>query len=229
MPQKANPIGSEAVVGLGILAAQHAGALLVAMQGTHERAAGEWQAEWDALPLTCAATAGALAAARAVTGRAGRLPRADAGEPRAEGGSIMAEAAMMAVAGTVGPGGGPRARLRGVLGRAPRGVSLQEALKRVLGPEILEAVGPLADVLDPASYLGETDAIVAAALEGWARGSSGDSPLGGWNSSTVMPSGSLQVEPEAAAIDARCRPRRAGRRTTPPHVESSPRTARPGR
>ena len=85
MPQKANPIGSEAVVGLSILAAQHAGALLTAMQGTHERSAGEWQAEWDALPLVCAAAAGALAgrSERVVAGLS-RLPRPDAGEPRAD-------------------------------------------------------------------------------------------------------------------------------------------------
>ena len=80
---------------------------------------------------------------------------------------------MMAVAGTVG-----RAEAHALVSEASsaarrEGVSLQEALERVLGPEILEAVGPLADVLDPASYLGETDAIVTAALEGWARGSSG--------------------------------------------------------
>ena len=173
MPQKANPIGSEAVVGLSILAAQHAGALLVAMQGTHERAAGEWQAEWDALPLTCAAAAGALAGARAVLAGLAVFPERMRANLDAEGGSIMAEAAMMAVADIVG-----RAEAHALVSEASsavrrEGVSLQEALERVLGPEILEAVGPLADVLDPASYLGETDAIVAAALEGWARGSSG--------------------------------------------------------
>src|SRR5437667_639917 len=35
MPQKANPIGSEAVIGMSLLASQHVGALLVALQGTH--------------------------------------------------------------------------------------------------------------------------------------------------------------------------------------------------
>ena len=103
MPQKANPIGSEAVVGLSILAAQHAGALLAAMQGTHERAAGEWQAEWDALPLACAAAAGALAGARAASlAGLGVFPERMRANLDAEGGSIMAEAAMMAVADAVG-------------------------------------------------------------------------------------------------------------------------------
>ena len=174
MPQKANPIGSEAVVGLSILAAQHAGALLVAMQGTHERAAGEWQAEWDALPLTCAAAAGALAGARAVLAGLAVFPERMRANLDAEGGSIMAEAAMMAVADTVG-----RAEAHALVSEASsaarrEGVSLQEALERVLGPEILEAVGPLARRARPGFLPGETDAIVTAALEGWARGSSGD-------------------------------------------------------
>ena len=82
MPQKANPIGSEAVVGLSILAAQQSSSLLAALQGTHERAAGEWQVEWDALPLTFAATAGALAGTRQVLEGLQHLPRADAVEPR---------------------------------------------------------------------------------------------------------------------------------------------------
>ena len=50
MPQKANPIESEAVVGLSAIAAQQVPAMLVAMSGGHERAAGEWQIEWDVLP-----------------------------------------------------------------------------------------------------------------------------------------------------------------------------------
>ena len=72
----------------------------------------------------------------------------------------------------------------------------------MLGPELLAAVPPLADVLDPASYLGETDAIVTAALEGWARVSSGDSRrrLEQLDRDAV---GIAQVEREAAAVDAR--------------------------
>ena len=102
MPQKANPIGSEAVVGLSILAAQHAGALLASMQGTHERAAGEWQAEWDALPLASAAAAGALAGAQRVVAGLSVFPERMRANLDADGGTIMAEAAMMALAGAAG-------------------------------------------------------------------------------------------------------------------------------
>jgi 3-carboxy-cis,cis-muconate cycloisomerase len=169
MPQKTNPVGSEAVVGLSILAAQNAGALLTAMQGTHERAAGEWQAEWDALPLTFAAAGGALAGARRVVAGLRIFPARMRANLDGEGGSIMAEAAMMAVADVVG-----RARAHALVSEASstarsEGLSLRAALERILEPEILAAIPPLDDLLDPASYLGETDAIVTAAIDGWAR------------------------------------------------------------
>ena len=174
MPQKANPVGSEAVVGLSILAAHHAGALLTTMQGTHERAAGEWQAEWDALPLTCAATAGALAGACRVVAGLSVFPDRMRANLDGEGGSIMAEAAMMAVADVVG-----RADAHAIVSEASsvargEGLSLHIALERGLEPAVLAAIPPLADLLDPASYLGETDAIVTAAIHGWVRVGSGN-------------------------------------------------------
>jgi 3-carboxy-cis,cis-muconate cycloisomerase len=169
MPQKANPVGSEAVVGLSILAAHHAGALLTTMQGTHERAAGEWQAEWDALPLTCAATAGALAGARRVVAGLSVFPERMRANLDGEGGSIMAEAAMMAVADVVG-----RADAHAIVSEASsvargEGLSLHIALERGLEPAVLAAIPPLGDLLDPTSYLGETDAIVTSAIDGWVR------------------------------------------------------------
>jgi 3-carboxy-cis,cis-muconate cycloisomerase len=172
MPQKANPVGSEAVVGLGILAAHHAGALLTAMQGTHERAAGEWQAEWDALPLACAATAGALAGAGRVVAGLSVFPERMRANLDGEGGSIMAEAAMMAVAGVVG-----RADAHAIVSEASsaargEGLSLRITLERDLDPAVLAALPPLEDLLDPASYLGESDAIVTAAIDGWVRAGS---------------------------------------------------------
>jgi 3-carboxy-cis,cis-muconate cycloisomerase len=86
-----------------------------------------------------------------------------------EGGSIMAEAVMMAVADVVG-----RADAHVVVSDASasarsEGVSLRTALERVLEPDLLEAIPPLDDLLEPASYLGETEAIVTAALDGWER------------------------------------------------------------
>ena len=63
--------------------------------------------------------------------------------------------------------------------------------RRELDPELVATLPPLETLLDPAQYLGETDAIVTTALEAldprdYSR------PAAGWNSSTVIPSGSLR-------------------------------------
>ncbi len=169
MPQKANPIGSEAIVGLSILAAGHAGVLLSATQGTHERAAGEWQAEWDAVPLVCAAAAGALVGAGRVMTGLSVYPERMRANLAGEGGTIMAEAAMMAVAGVVGRTDAHELVSHASATARSEGASLREALERTLDPVTLDALPPLDAVLDPDSYLGETDAIVHAAIDGWTR------------------------------------------------------------
>jgi 3-carboxy-cis,cis-muconate cycloisomerase len=81
----------------------------------------------------------------------------------------MAEAVMMAVADVVG-----RAEAHALVSEAAsvaraEGVSLRVALERTLELGVLSAIPSLDDVLDPASYLGETDAIVTAAIDGWTR------------------------------------------------------------
>lgn len=147
MPQKANPIDSEAVVGLSLIATQQVPALLAAMQGTHERAAGEWQAEWDAMPLLATAAAGAVAgAARIVEGLQVFPERMRANVDADE--SLMAEAAMMMLA--------PK------LGRGAAHDAVYEAHRT--GRSLAETFGI---TLDPAQYLGESDAIVTAALSAW--------------------------------------------------------------
>jgi len=169
MPQKANPISSEVVVGMSSLAAQQVPALLAAMRAGHERAAGEWQIEWDALPTVVALAAGCLLNSREIL--AGLTVEAD--RMRAgldvEGGLIMAEAVMIGLATHVG-----RARAHDLVEAAcidarATGGGFREALERTLDDGLLEALGPLDVVLDPASYLGETDTTVDVALEIWHR------------------------------------------------------------
>jgi 3-carboxy-cis,cis-muconate cycloisomerase len=74
---------------------------------------------------------------------------------------------MMAVAGVVG-----RATAHELVYEASwiaraEGISLREALGRSLDAELLAQLPSLDEVLDPIAYLGETDAIVTAALQGW--------------------------------------------------------------
>ena len=60
MPQKHNPVLAESIIGLGVSSGASAAAILRAMEAGHERAAGEWHVEWDALPTVAYAAGGAL-------------------------------------------------------------------------------------------------------------------------------------------------------------------------
>jgi 3-carboxy-cis,cis-muconate cycloisomerase len=164
MPQKANPIDSEAVVGLSLVAAAQVQPLIAAMQSGHERAAGEWQAEWDALPLVASAASGAVAGAARIVEGLQVLPARMRANLELEGGLIMAEAVMMAAAPIVGRGPAHDAVYRAAGAARAEGLSLAETLPRELD---VEKLPPLGELLDPARYLGETDSIVTAALELW--------------------------------------------------------------
>ena len=169
MPQKANPIGSETVVGMSVLAAQQVPALLAAMQAGHERAAGEWQVEWDAIPAITASAAGALAGTADVIGGLRVFPERMRSNLDVEGGLIMAEAVMMAAATIVGRGPAHDLVYEACATARREGLTLADAMRRELDVELVAALPPLETLLDPAQYLGETDAIVTAALEGWSR------------------------------------------------------------
>jgi 3-carboxy-cis,cis-muconate cycloisomerase len=169
MPQKANPIGSEAVIGMSLLAAHHSGALLAALQGTHERSAGEWQVEWDAVPAVFAAAGGAVSGTARIVEGLRVFPERMRANLELDGGTIMAEAAMMAVGEVLGRAEAHAAVYEASALARSEGVSLAEALRKTLAHDVLAALPALEEVLAPDAYLGETDAIVTAACEGWTR------------------------------------------------------------
>src|SRR5438477_5054787 len=169
MPQKANPIASEAVIGMSLLAAQYVGPLLAALQGTHERSAGEWQVEWDAVPAVFAAAGGAVAGAARVVEGLRVFPERMRANLELEGGTIMAEPAMMAVGEALGRAEAHDAVYEAAALARAEGLSLAAALQRTLAHDVLAALPPLDEVLAPDAYLGETDAIVSAACESWRR------------------------------------------------------------
>lgn len=169
MPQKANPIDSETVVGLSVLAAQQVPALLAAMRAGHERSAGEWQVEWDAIPVIIAAGGGALAGAARVVSGLQVFPERMGANLELEGGLIMAEAVMMAAAPVVGRGPAHDLVYQACATARHEGLVLADAIRRELGPELVAALPTLETLLDPTQYLGETDAIVTTALDGWTR------------------------------------------------------------
>ncbi|WP_237107611.1 adenylosuccinate lyase family protein [Nonomuraea sp. MG754425] len=165
MPQKANPIGCEAVIGMSGTAGALSSGLFRAMEAGHERAAGEWQVEWYVVPLLAELAAGALATAAEVTAGLRVYPEAMRANLDAEGGLIMAEAYMMRLAPALG-----RERAHDLVYRAAHaaregGRALADALLEVAGPGDLDSLGPLP--IPPESYIGDAEAVCAAALDAW--------------------------------------------------------------
>lgn len=163
MPQKANPITSESIVGLAISASTAATALFRAMEAGHERAAGEWQVEWVALPTVSVMTATALALTTEIAGSLQVFPDAMRRNLGAESGLIMSEAAMMKLAPILG-----RERAHDLMyaaavqGRAS-GISLADALRAGLPAGQLEQIGSIA----PSEYTGEAADICESASRAW--------------------------------------------------------------
>jgi 3-carboxy-cis,cis-muconate cycloisomerase len=102
MPQKSNPIGSEAVIGMATTAASLAGGLFRAMEANHERAAGEWQVEWQVVPDVAYLAASCLTVAAGVAQTLQVFPEAMRANLEQDGGFILAEAYMMALAPAIG-------------------------------------------------------------------------------------------------------------------------------
>lgn len=102
MPQKANPIDSEAILGLAASAVAAAGTMYRAMEAGHERSAGEWQVEWHALPQVAAASASCLAIAARVIRGLTVDPERMAANLDLEQGRTLAEAYMFQLAPELG-------------------------------------------------------------------------------------------------------------------------------
>lgn len=157
MPQKANPISSEVVIGMAAVAGAVAPALYRAMQGGHERSAGEWQIEWETLPLVAALAAGCLRNAAEIAGGLRVFPEA---MRRNLDRFLMAEAHMMRLAPVLG-----RERAHDVVYAAVRearasGDSLEAVLAR---SQDAANGGPL----EPEDYVGRPELACRAALDAW--------------------------------------------------------------
>jgi 3-carboxy-cis,cis-muconate cycloisomerase len=170
MPQKANPIASEVVVGMSALAAQQVPALIAAMSAGHERAAGEWQIEWDALPLAGSFAAGALVNTLQILRGLTVYPDAMRANLEIDGGTIMAEAVMFRLAPHIGRTAAHDLVYDACSVARERRIDLRAALEATLTQDQVALIAPLDEALDPARYLGEVDEMVDAALAMWDLG-----------------------------------------------------------
>lgn len=157
MPQKRNPVGAVLTRACAELARGYASVLGCALVQEHERAAGLWQAEWEALSGALAYTGGAAAAL------AGALERLEVDPARMRanleltGGQIVSERLALLLTERLG---------RSAAHELVRDAMLRDKLEPAdlgLTPEELAAA------LDPTTYVGSAGAFVDRALARYER------------------------------------------------------------
>jgi 3-carboxy-cis,cis-muconate cycloisomerase len=158
MPQKANPITSEAIVGLGVSANALLGAQLRASEAGHERAAGEWQVEWFAVPQILVLSGSALALAADLVTDLHVDPEAMRANAELDHGLLLAEAAMFVLAPVMGRESAHDAVYLAATRARQEGRGLREVLPGELTDPGLLAVE---------RHLGDASKVCAAAVAAW--------------------------------------------------------------
>jgi 3-carboxy-cis,cis-muconate cycloisomerase len=165
LPHKRNPIGSVLAIACARRVRAASGILLGAMAQEHERAAGAWHAEWDALRDALALTGGAAASVAEVLGGLEVKPGRMRENLDSTGGLVLAESVTMALARRIGRAEAKRL----VEAAATRAVEAGRPLRDELVDDEAVALSPeeIDRALDPERYLGSADAFVDRALERW--------------------------------------------------------------
>ena len=103
LPHKRNPVGSTIALACARRVQAHASLLVGSLPQEHERAAGAWHAEWDALSGALAGTAGAAASMRTVLEGLEVTCRAMRENLELSRGLIMSERVQQVLVERVGP------------------------------------------------------------------------------------------------------------------------------
>ena len=157
MPQKRNPARATLARACARLAQAHAAVLQGSLEQEHQRAAGAWQAEWEALGGALAYAGGAAAAAsESVDGL-----EVDAARMRANldagGGLVLSERIASVLAERLGRGAAHELVAMATASSGLRAALLADP-RNPLGAAELDAL------LDPTTYLGSAGAFVDRAL-----------------------------------------------------------------
>lgn len=164
LPHKRNPVLSVTAAASVSRVRDLSHTLQAAMVGEHERAAGAWHAEWEALSDALALAGGAAAAVREVTGGLEVHPERMRENLDRTGGMLLAENVTVVAAGRLGRlkahdlvEAACQRALRG--GKPLREELLEDAeINTVLSAEEIDVA------LDPARYLGSAGEFVERAL-----------------------------------------------------------------
>ncbi len=169
LPHKRNPVLSVAAAASARRVQDISQTLYAAMVGEHERAAGAWQSEWEAISDALALTGGAAAAIREVTQGLEVHPERMRENLDETGGMILAENVTTVASERLGRLAA-HDLVKAACHRAlDEGRPLREELRE--DPEISEALSEkeIDAALDPARYLGSTGAFVDRALDLYRR------------------------------------------------------------
>ncbi|MCI2421755.1 adenylosuccinate lyase family protein [Saccharopolyspora sp. K220] len=166
MPQKANPIFSEAIIGMAGTAGALSSALVRAQEAGHERSAGEWQIEWEVVPQLAVLAGGALRLAGEIARDLVVDTEAMRRNLAQDGGLLMAEAWMINLAESLG-----RETAHDLVYTAARevregGGALGETVQRLAAER---GITVRVEGLEPDSYLGEAGLICDTAVARWEK------------------------------------------------------------
>jgi 3-carboxy-cis,cis-muconate cycloisomerase len=164
LPQKRNPVAAVTAVGAARRTPGLVATMLAAMPGEEERAAGAWQAEAETLAELLRLTGEGVAAIRRCLERLEVYPGRMRENLDLTDGLVMAESLASALGAKLG-----RVRAQELVGEAARkagGEDTSLAAAAAATPEIAGALGDegIAAALDPAAYLGATEAIIDRAI-----------------------------------------------------------------
>jgi 3-carboxy-cis,cis-muconate cycloisomerase len=170
LPHKRNPVLSVTAAACARRVYPLAATLAGAMAQEHERAAGAWHAEWEALSDALALTGGAVAATREALEGLEVHPGKMRENLGATGGLILAEHVATLAAESLGRGEAHEL-VRGAAHRTAEGDGpFLEELRAEPGLREALSEGDLENALDPASYLGSAQAFVDRALDLYRKG-----------------------------------------------------------
>jgi len=170
LPQKHNPVQAIAI----LAAVRGVNAQVALLQGTmlqeHERAAGAWQAEWPALSETLRLTGAALARLADLLAGLHVDPVRMRRNLDLAGGLIMAESLVTAMGKRVDRMTARKLVEAAVAAAASAGQPFAEVLQHDQAIAAYLRPGELADALNPANYVGASDALIDRALEAYQHG-----------------------------------------------------------
>lgn len=154
MPQKRNPIASEAIIGASRLVRQMAPAMFDAMLHDNERATGPWHAEWLALPESTVLMHGMLRKTHEILDGLVVRPERMRQNLDLTRGLINSEAVMMALAKHLGRQEAHEVVYKASMSAVEHGRSLREEL--LSQPAITGRISPaeIDQMLNPENYLG---------------------------------------------------------------------------